>query len=313
MASNQAPRNQFPPNSTPHPPKKSKYATHRESCRRVGTEQDQAASAAATPPPFARRRTRQQSGSSEIPPCRRGAVAVVLLRPASPRRQNRGLRRPHRRHRSMRRPAFPRCCVCASSKKGTAPQSKGRINRRRESPSRQGRQGNAPATHAAGTEGTQRRTPPTAHAVRAGFCLVCPPAIQGTRRGERKAPLGTGKFPSFWNEKKEREGARGRKGEARRGQWNGVGDRACSTTPMEEGRDVCDRFGRWWRRRRLPSPPVLFSALIPYYNGGDDDCGTAALPPPLDIFFCLSLLVPILPYITDKTNSNNASQNEEAC
>jgi hypothetical protein len=34
---------------------------------------------------------------------------------------------------------------------------------------------------------------------------------------------------------------------------------------------------------------------------------------PWTFFFCLSLLVPILPYITDKTNSNNASQNEEAC
>jgi len=53
----------------------------------------------------------------------------------------------------------------------------------------------------------------------------------------RKVPLGTGKFQALGRRRRER--ARGREGEARRGQWNGVGDGpGCATaTPREGGRE----------------------------------------------------------------------------
>lgn len=63
-----------------------------------------------------------------------------------------------------------------------------------------------------------------------GLALVCPPANQGTRRGEGRSRSGREKNSKLWEGGEER----GRAREAMRGQWNGVGDGVCSAAPMEE-------------------------------------------------------------------------------
>jgi hypothetical protein len=90
------------------------------------------------------------------------------------------------------------------------------------------------AAHAAGTEGTQRRTPaPKAR----GFALVCPPANQGDAARGRKVPPGTGKFQALGMRRGER--ARGR---ARRGEVNGM---------VQATDGVCNRHAEGGREERV--------------------------------------------------------------
>uniref|UniRef100_K3Y425 Uncharacterized protein n=1 Tax=Setaria italica TaxID=4555 RepID=K3Y425_SETIT len=121
----------------------------------------------------------------------------------------------------MRRPAFPRCCVCASSKKGTALRAREGLIGGGNLPPRRGGKAMRPRRTQPARKAPRDGPRPHSTRVGLGFALVCPPANQGTRRGEGRPRSGTGKIPSFGKGGREsgREGGEGRR--PRRGQWNG--------------------------------------------------------------------------------------------
>ena len=130
----------------------------------------------------------------------------------------------------MRRPAFPRRCPCASSKKEQGP-LRGKINRRRESPFPRARQGNNAPRGARSRHGRHPETDPRPQSAR--VCFGVSAGESGGRGEGKEGPARHGKIPSFGNEER-RESAR--EGEARRGQWNGAGD-GRGVQPPRRGRE----------------------------------------------------------------------------
>lgn len=159
--------------------------------------------------------------------------------------------------RSMRRPAFPRRCVCVLLHKAEKRPQRGGLIGGGNLPSRGGGTAMRTATQASGTEGTRRGPRLTSRRGRLGYrCLASfRRRIVGTRGGEGRCGSGLGKIRSFGKEETDERGEVNGKWK-RAGAGTGRGVRASNAMQKErggEGRRTCAMAGSWWSRLLLPS------------------------------------------------------------